>query len=133
MSTFGALGISASGLAGEPQVDGRGLRQHREHEQRPRTVDAAFQARFVVAQPGNGAAGRGRARSPGSSSATRRDASSAQPDHPLADADGMVRVPDIDMGDQMVQLMMAQRAYQANLSVVDRAKDAYQAALQLGR
>ena len=56
-----------------------------------------------------------------------------QPDHPLADADGMVRVPDIDMGDQMVQLIMAQRAYQANLSVVDRAKDAYQAALQLGR
>jgi flagellar basal-body rod protein FlgC len=33
----------------------------------------------------------------------------------------------------MGQLIMAQRGYQANLSVVDRAKDAYQAALQLGR
>ena len=56
-----------------------------------------------------------------------------EPDHPLANEDGMVRYPDIDMGDQMVSLMMAQRGYQANLSVVDRAREAYQAALQLGR
>ena len=56
-----------------------------------------------------------------------------EPDNPLADKDGNVRYPDIDLGDQMTQMMMAQRGYQANLSVVDRAKDAYQAALQLGR
>ena len=56
-----------------------------------------------------------------------------QPDHPLANEDGMVRYPDIDMGDQMVALMMAQRGYQANLAVVERATSAYQAALQLGK
>jgi flagellar basal-body rod protein FlgC len=56
-----------------------------------------------------------------------------EPDNPLADAKGYVRYPDIDLSDQMGQLIMAQRGYQANLSVVDRAKDAYQAALQLGR
>jgi flagellar basal-body rod protein FlgC len=33
----------------------------------------------------------------------------------------------------MTQMIMAQRGYQANLAVVDRAKDAYQAAIQLGR
>ena len=33
----------------------------------------------------------------------------------------------------MTQLMMAQRGYQANLSVVDRARDAYSAAINLGR
>jgi flagellar basal-body rod protein FlgC len=33
----------------------------------------------------------------------------------------------------MTQLIMAQRGYQANLSSVDRAREAYQAALQLGR
>jgi flagellar basal-body rod protein FlgC len=32
----------------------------------------------------------------------------------------------------MSQLIMAQRGYQANLAVVDRAKDAYEAALRLG-
>ena len=31
------------------------------------------------------------------------------------------------------QLMMAQRGYQANLAVVERATNAYQAALQLGK
>jgi flagellar basal-body rod protein FlgC len=44
-----------------------------------------------------------------------------------------VRYPDIDMAAQMGQLILAQRGYQANAAVVDRAKDIYQAALQIGR
>ena len=56
-----------------------------------------------------------------------------EPDHPLADANGYVRYPDIDLGEQMTQLIMAQRGYQANLAVVERAATAYQAALQLGK
>jgi flagellar basal-body rod protein FlgC len=55
------------------------------------------------------------------------------PTNPLADAEGMVKRPDIDLGDQMSQLIMAQRGYQANAAVVDRAKESYQAALQIGR
>jgi flagellar basal-body rod protein FlgC len=55
-----------------------------------------------------------------------------QPDHPLADAEGMVRYPSVDLGDQMTQLIVAQRGYQANLSVIDRARDAYLQALQIG-
>jgi flagellar basal-body rod protein FlgC len=55
------------------------------------------------------------------------------PDNPLADTDGNVRRPDIDLGAQMAQMMMAQRAYQANLSVVDRAKESYIAAINLGK
>jgi flagellar basal-body rod protein FlgC len=54
-----------------------------------------------------------------------------QPDHPFANAEGLVRYPDIDLSDQMVQLLMAQRAYQLNLAVVDRARDAYLQALQI--
>jgi flagellar basal-body rod protein FlgC len=56
-----------------------------------------------------------------------------QPDHPLADAQGYVRLPDVDLSSQMTQLIMAQRAYQANAAVVDRAKATYEAALQIGR
>jgi flagellar basal-body rod protein FlgC len=56
-----------------------------------------------------------------------------EPDNPMANEDGYVRYPDIDMGDQMVSLMMAQRGYQANLAVVERATNAYQAALRLGK
>ena len=56
-----------------------------------------------------------------------------EPDHPLADEEGYVKYPDIDLGSQMAQMIMAQRGYQANLAVVERAKDAYTAAIQVGR
>ena len=55
-----------------------------------------------------------------------------QPGHPLADANGLVAYPDMDLSDQMTALLLAQRGYQANLAVVERAKDAYQQALEIG-
>jgi flagellar basal-body rod protein FlgC len=54
------------------------------------------------------------------------------PENPVADAEGYVRMPDIDLSSQMGALIMAQRAYQANAAVVDRAQTAYQAALRIG-
>jgi flagellar basal-body rod protein FlgC len=51
----------------------------------------------------------------------------------MADKEGYVKYPDIDFGDQMTQLLMAQRGYQANLAVVDRATSTYEAALRLGK
>ncbi|MEC5182117.1 flagellar basal body rod protein FlgC [Arthrobacter sp. CG_A4] len=56
-----------------------------------------------------------------------------QPDHPLADADGNVKYPDVDMAEQMGALIIAQRGYQANAQVVDRARETYLAALEIGR
>ena len=56
-----------------------------------------------------------------------------EPTNVLADENGYVRYPDIDMASQMGQLIISQRAYQANAAVVDRAKTSYEAALQIGR
>ena len=56
-----------------------------------------------------------------------------QPDHPLADEAGYVRAPDIDMGSQMSQLIMAQRGFQASVQVTKNAQDTYNSALQIGR
>ena len=56
-----------------------------------------------------------------------------EPDNPPADAQGYVRRPDIDLGAQMTQLIQAQRGYQANLSVIQRATESYNTALQIGR
>jgi flagellar basal-body rod protein FlgC len=55
------------------------------------------------------------------------------PNDPLADAQGNVKVPDMDLADQMGYLIMAQRGYQANVAAAERASNAYQAALQLGK
>ncbi len=55
------------------------------------------------------------------------------PDHPLADAEGYVRAPDIDLSSQMTQLVMAQRGFQASVQVTKDAQETYASALQIGR
>ena len=57
----------------------------------------------------------------------------SDPTNPLADQNGLVRRPDIDLNEQMTSLLVAQRGYQANLAVVERVRDAYQQALTLGK
>jgi len=97
-----------------------------------RTEDDAFQARMVVAQAEQ-YGGAGGVRVAGAMFGDPEGRLVHSPDHPLADEQGYVRMPDIDLGDQMTQLMIAQRGYQANLSVVKHAQDAYTSALQLGQ
>ena len=98
-----------------------------------RTDQDAFQAKYVVAQAVDYGSGEGGARVTGIARGSAEGRLVFEPNHPLADAEGYVKYPDIDLGAQMAQLMMAQRAYQANLAVVDRAKDAYMGAIQIGR
>lgn len=97
------------------------------------TSQNAFQARYIVAQAlEDGGTGDG-VRVAGVELGNAQGRLVYSPDHPLADAKGYVRLPDIDMGEQMTDLIMAQRGYQANLSSLDRARAGYQAAIQMGR
>jgi flagellar basal-body rod protein FlgC len=97
-----------------------------------RTDQNAFQERFVDAQAVDYGSGEGGVRVAGVQFGNSTGRIVYEPDNPLADKNGYVKYPDIDLGSQMTQLMMAQRGYQANLSVIERATTAYQAALQLG-
>ena len=56
-----------------------------------------------------------------------------EPGHPMADAQGYVRLPEIDLGEQMTTMVMAQRGYQASVSNLTRVKACYDAAIQMGR
>jgi flagellar basal-body rod protein FlgC len=94
------------------------------------TDEAAFQARYVIAQAGEGTTG---VYVQGAAYADAAGRLVYEPTHPLADAEGYVRYPDIDLASQMGQLIMAQRGYEANAAVVDRAKTTYEAAIQIGR
>jgi flagellar basal-body rod protein FlgC len=98
-----------------------------------RTDQEAFRAKYVVARAVDYGSGDGGVQVGGIVQGSAVGRLVYEPAHPLADAEGYVRYPDIDLGAQMAQLMIAQRGYQANLAVVDRAKDAYAAAIQLGR
>ncbi len=94
------------------------------------TDDAAFRERFVVARANERNGG---VHVAGTTLGSAEGRLAYDPGNPLADEDGMVRMPDIDLSQQMSNLIMAQRGYEANAAVVDRAKSTYEAALQIGR
>jgi flagellar basal-body rod protein FlgC len=54
------------------------------------------------------------------------------PENPLADDRGYVTHPKVDMTEEMTNMLMATRLYQANLSVMQQARDSYAQALRLG-
>jgi flagellar basal-body rod protein FlgC len=56
-----------------------------------------------------------------------------EPNHPLADENGFIRRPDVSLTDQMVYLQLAQRGYQANVQSFERARDAYESILSIGK
>ena len=89
----------------------------------------AFQARYVLAESVDG----GGAAVAGVALGNAEGRLVFDPTHPLADAKGYVRLPDVDLAEQMTSMIMAQRGYQANAANLDRVRDSYQAALQMGR
>lgn len=133
MTTFGAIGIASTGMT----VNRKWLDAVSDNLANMNTVtatdEAAFQAKYVVATavgyPENGQGVQVKGIELGSAEGRMV----YEPEHPLADAEGYVKYPDIDMGSQMSQMIMAQRGYQASAAVVDRAKATYEAALQIGR
>jgi flagellar basal-body rod protein FlgC len=53
------------------------------------------------------------------------------PAHPDANADGWVEMPDINIIVEMVNMMTAARAYEANASTLEATKNIYQAAMDI--
>jgi flagellar basal-body rod protein FlgC len=130
---FGVFGIAGSGVA----VHRKWLDAVSDNIANVNTVrrtdEDAFRARFVVAQAMDYGSGQGGVQVRGIELGDPVGRLVYDPQHPLADTEGYVRRPDIDLGSQMTQLIMAQRGYQANIAVVERARDAYTAAVNLGR
>lgn len=133
MATFGALGVSGSALSVFRTWMDAVSDNVANAETVKRTSEEAYRPRFVVATaletPDGQGAGVGVA---GIALGDPNGRVVNDPTNPLADADGNVRYPDVDMGDQLTQMMVAQRDYQANLAVVDRARDSYLQALRIG-
>lgn len=142
MSIFSAINTSCTGLSTfRTWIDVIANNMANINTVKP-TSGAAFQAQYVQAQDiaSDGSSGGGvNADIGGGVNVTALPESSAagrltyQPENPQADAKGYVRLPDIDMGEQMGNLIMAQRAFQANAAVIDRARESYQTAIGIGK
>jgi flagellar basal-body rod protein FlgC len=55
------------------------------------------------------------------------------PGHPDADKDGFVAMPNINTMEEMVNMMMAFRAYEASVNTFNTSKNMMLKALELGR
>jgi len=55
------------------------------------------------------------------------------PSHPDADANGIVRFPNVNVAEQMVDMMSAKRSYEANVTALDAVKNMALKALEIGR
>ena len=133
MSTFDTLRIGGSSLF----VHRKWMDAVSDNIANINTVNAPgekpFQERMIVAEAVQYGSGEGGVRVARTELGSAEGLKAYEPDNAMADSDGYVTRPDIDLGDQMTQLLMAQRGYQANLSTIKSATEAYQQALQLGK
>lgn len=56
-----------------------------------------------------------------------------EPDHPDANPDGYVAYPNINLMEEMTNMIQASRAYEANVSSLQAAKEMALSALEIGR
>ena len=55
------------------------------------------------------------------------------PGHPDADENGIVKMPNVDVVTEMVNMISASRAYEANVTAINTAKSMATKALEIGR
>jgi len=55
------------------------------------------------------------------------------PGHPDADTEGIVRLPNVNVAEQMVDMMSARRSYEANVTALESVKNMALKALDIGR
>jgi flagellar basal-body rod protein FlgC len=56
-----------------------------------------------------------------------------EPSHPDADAEGFVAMPNVDAAEEMVDMLSAARAYQANLTAIGLIRDVVARSLEIGK
>ncbi|WP_458735505.1 flagellar basal body rod protein FlgC [Zobellella taiwanensis] len=55
------------------------------------------------------------------------------PDHPMADAEGFIYKPNVNVVEEMTDMLSASRNYQTNVQVADAAKQMLQQTLRMGK
>lgn len=143
MSFFGAIDTAASGMTAERlRLDV--ISNNIANVNTTRTVEGGpYKRQFVVFEPrlGDGSFSRMMNRQLQLNgvkvTGIKKDDSPPrmiyEPGHPDADADGYVKMPNINIITEMVDMMTASRAYEANVAAVNVAKSMMLKALEIGK
>ena len=119
------LNTTASNLANADAVSGD-----------PNSVYRAKHPVFAVAQPGNatpGAVAGASVQVSGIVESSNEPVKRYEPGHPLADAEGYVYAPGVNVVEEMVDMISASRSYQNDVEVMKTARDLMLATLRLGQ
>ena len=63
----------------------------------------------------------------------RQEITKYEPSHPDADEDGMLKLPNISPIEEMLDIITAARAYEANLKALKQSKAMAEKTIQMGR
>ncbi len=118
------LNVTASNLANAQSVAGPDGQVYRARQ-------PVFQMTPVAGQSGGGDIGGVRVTGVVESTAPPR--MQYQPGHPMADAQGYVALPNVDIVAETVNMISASRAYQANVEVINTAKTLMARTLTIGQ
>jgi flagellar basal-body rod protein FlgC len=148
MSLFDAINTAASGLSAE-RLRMDVTAENLANAQTTRGADGRpYQRKVVALQEAGGGTGFGTTlsgamnRGSGSGGGVRvagitTDSTPNRlvydPGHPDADADGYVQMPNVDSVSEMVDLISAQRAYEANVTAMQAAKQMFARTLEILR
>jgi flagellar basal-body rod protein FlgC len=130
---YGALDISTTGLVAQrAQIDT--IAGNIANAQTTRRLDGGagpFLRRVALLQEGDGAGGRGVHVKDVVEDRVRPTKKVYDPSHPHANADGIVEYPNVDPMVEMVNAMVAVRAYEANVTAMEATKSIIASSLRL--
>ena len=126
------LNTVASNLANADSVSGDPATVYKARHPVFEAVKAAVAAQLSAARSDSGAARQPRCASAASSKARPLPTERYEPGNPLANADGNVYSPNVNVIEEMTDMISASRAYQNNVEVMNTSKELMLATLKLG-
>lgn len=129
------LDVIASNLANAQSTrsDGQGPYRRREVVLRPTPVVPKFQKAMRHAMGPNAGRGFIGVRVAGIVEDQKPGKTVYDPRHPDADKQGMVHMPNVNVMEEMVNMIAASRAYEANVQAISASRAMWNRALDIGR
>ncbi len=127
------LNTTASNLANAESVSGDPNRVYKARHPIFEAVRAQLQASAAMQGQANGDGGNAAVRVTGIYESQAPATARYEPGNPLANAEGYVYAPAVNVVEEMVNMISASRSYQNNVEVMNTSKDLLLATLRLGQ
>jgi flagellar basal-body rod protein FlgC len=135
MSLFNIFAISSSAMAAQSTRLNTVASNIANADSTPAAGGAVYRSKQVVfqAMPQEGYDGLAGVQVSGIVESNAPSRSIFNPGHPLADGQGYVEMPNVNVVEEMVNMLSASRSYQTNVEIMNTAKTMLQKTLALGQ